>query len=88
MAPPAPVPARDQRRHDVLRVAGALEAASEHPIARAITSAARSEVGELPPVEQFAARAGIGAGGVVDGRHYDIGRPTGAIDDHASAARR
>jgi len=79
------LPAPDQNRHDVLRIAGALEAASEHPIARAITSAARNEVGELPKVEQFAARAGIGAGGVVDGRHYDIGRPTGAIDDQTGS---
>ena len=36
-------------RSDVLRLAGAVEAASEHPIAQAVARAARAEVGELPP---------------------------------------
>jgi Cu+-exporting ATPase len=60
---------------DVLRLAGALEDASEHPIARAIATAARDELGELPPVEHFANREGLGAEGIVDGHGLQIGRP-------------
>jgi Cu+-exporting ATPase len=78
-------PAGDHSRVDVLRIAGALEAASEHPIARAITDAARAEFGELPKVEQFAARAGSGASGSVDGQQYEIGRPTAAIDQRGGS---
>jgi Cu+-exporting ATPase len=78
-------PAGDHSRVAVLRIAGALEAASEHPIARAITDAARAELGDLPKVEQFAARAGSGASGSVDGQRYEIGRPTAAIDQHGGS---
>ncbi|WP_314508024.1 heavy metal translocating P-type ATPase [uncultured Microbacterium sp.] len=61
-------------RADLLRLAGALEAASEHPIARAIARAAQDELGDLPPVESFAATAGIGVSGVVDGHAVIVGR--------------
>jgi len=58
-------------REDALRVVGALEYASEHPVARAIASAA----GEgLPPVEGFANREGLGVEGVVEGREMVVGR--------------
>ncbi|WP_349259940.1 heavy metal translocating P-type ATPase [Jatrophihabitans sp.] len=66
--------------HDViggdaaLRVAGALESASEHPIAAAITAAARERLGELPAVTGFANAAGLGVGGVVDGHEAVVGR--------------
>ncbi|NQX12492.1 copper-translocating P-type ATPase [Microbacteriaceae bacterium VKM Ac-2855] len=59
---------------ELLRVAGALENASEHPIARAIAGAAR-ERGALVPVEAFANLAGSGVQGVVDGHLAVIGRP-------------
>ena len=61
-------------RADVLRLVGALEDASEHPVARAIAEGARAEV---PPaaVEQFANREGLGAEGVVDGHGVQVGRP-------------
>ncbi|MCU1485313.1 MAG: copper-translocating P-type ATPase [Actinomycetia bacterium] len=62
-------------RAEVLRIAGALEDASEHPIARAIAEAARAEVGALPPVESFANRAGLGVEGVVEGHAVVAGRP-------------
>ncbi|HEU4676372.1 MAG TPA: heavy metal translocating P-type ATPase [Motilibacteraceae bacterium] len=52
-------------RAEVLRLAGALEHASEHPIAAAIAAAARAEVGELPAVDGFAALQGLGVQGVV-----------------------
>lgn len=60
---------------EVLRFAGAVEAASEHPIARAIAAAARRH-GELPEVAAFANTAGSGVSGTVDGRDVEIGRPT------------
>jgi Cu+-exporting ATPase len=61
-------------RREALRLAGALEDASEHPIARAIASAARGEVGDLPVPEGFANREGLGVEGVVDGRAVAVGR--------------
>ncbi len=63
-----------ERRAEVLRIAGALEDASEHPIARAVAAAARAEVGQLPPVESFGNREGLGVEGVVDGRRVQVGR--------------
>jgi Cu+-exporting ATPase len=59
----------------VLRLAGALEHASEHPIARAIAEAAQASVGELPAVEGFTNRPGLGVEGVVDGHAVVAGRP-------------
>jgi Cu+-exporting ATPase len=58
-----------------LRLAGALENASEHPIAAAIARGARERVGELPPVTEFAAVEGLGVQGVVDGHAVLAGRP-------------
>jgi Cu+-exporting ATPase len=52
---------------DVLRLAGALEDASEHPIAQAIASGARERVGTLPQVEDFANVEGLGVQGIVQG---------------------
>ena len=68
------VPMNGATRVDVLRFAGAVEDASEHPIAQAIAAAARAEVGQLPPVEDFESRPGIGVVGRVDGRTVEIGR--------------
>ncbi len=62
-------------RDDVLRLVGALEDASEHPIAQAIARAATERVGSLPAVESFTNRAGLGAEGVVDGHAVVAGRP-------------
>jgi Cu+-exporting ATPase len=77
-------------RDTVLRLAGALEDASEHPIAQAIARAARegatmagvSAGGEvpaaaipLPAAESFANREGLGVEGVVDGHGVQVGRP-------------
>ena len=68
------------RRADVLRLAGAVEAASEHPIAQAITRAAQAEVGALPAVDRFRNLPGSGVVGVVDGREVEIGRIAGRIE--------
>jgi Cu+-exporting ATPase len=59
---------------EVLRIAGALEAASEHPVARAIVAAARDRVGALPVVDQFENSAGLGVTGVVETRTVVVGR--------------
>lgn len=61
-------------RADVLRRAGAVEKASEHPIARAIAAAAEAEVGTLPALDEFAARPGTGAVGRVEGLVVSVGR--------------
>jgi P-type Cu+ transporter len=66
-------------RAEVLRLAGAVEAASEHPVARAIAAAARAEVGSLPPVERFRNEPGVGVSGVVEGREVSVGRSNGLI---------
>jgi P-type Cu+ transporter len=59
---------------EALRLVGALEHASEHPIAQAIAAAAAAD-GPLPAVEGFANREGLGVEGVVDGRALVVGRP-------------
>ena len=61
-------------RTDLLRLAGALEEASEHPIAQAIAKGATAEVGQLPAVEGFANVPGKGVQGVVDGTAVLVGR--------------
>ena len=59
---------------EALRLTGALEDASEHPIAQAIAAAARED-GALPTVECFTNREGLGVQGVVDGHALVAGRP-------------
>jgi P-type Cu+ transporter len=66
-------------RQEVLRLAGAVEAASEHPIAQAVAAAARDEVGELPAVSEFRNEPGVGVSGLVDGHRVEVGRSDGAI---------
>jgi len=59
---------------EALRVVGALEAASEHPIARAIADAARERVGALPTPDGFQNHEGLGVEGMVEGRLAVAGR--------------
>lgn len=63
--------------HEVLRLAGALEAASEHPVGRAIALGAGES---LPPVGGFASVRGLGVSGVVEGHSVAAGRPTWLAD--------
>ncbi|MGW6498692.1 heavy metal translocating P-type ATPase [Nonomuraea angiospora] len=63
--------AEGQDREEVLRLAGALEHASEHPIAQAIARAAQSDA----VVEGFANVEGLGVQGIVDGHAVLVGRP-------------
>ena len=60
---------------ELLRLAGSAEDASEHPIARAIAERARTDLGDLRPVESFTNRAGMGIEAVVDGHAVVVGRP-------------
>ena len=64
---------------DVLRIAGALEAGSEHPIARAIVGAAHDGLGAVPRVTGFRNLPGSGVTAVLDGVAYEIGRPTAPV---------
>jgi len=66
-------------RPEILRLAGAVEAASEHPIARAIARAAKQEVGELPAVDGFRSVAGTGVSGTVEGHAIEVGRGDGGV---------
>lgn len=59
---------------EVLRLAGALENASEHPIAQAVAAGAVEKVGKLPALEDFANIPGLGVQGVVDGHAVLVGR--------------
>jgi Cu+-exporting ATPase len=59
---------------EVLRLAGAVESSSEHPIARAIATGAREKLGDLPAVESFTNLRGLGVEGRVDGREVLLGR--------------
>ena len=68
------VAAANVERDEALRLAGAIEQASEHPIAQAIAAAARA-AGPLPAVEGFANREGLGVEGIVDGHALVVGRP-------------
>ncbi|MFG5722374.1 heavy metal translocating P-type ATPase [Streptomyces murinus] len=59
---------------ELLRLAGALEHASEHPVARAVAAGAEERVGALPAVEHFENVPGRGVRGLVDGREVAVGR--------------
>jgi P-type Cu+ transporter len=64
----------DTDRAMLLRYAGALEDASEHPVAQAIAKGAKAELGALPTPEDFRAVPGKGVHGVVDGHGVFVGR--------------
>jgi len=68
------VAAAGEDPNDVARFAGALEDASEHPIAQAIAAGAVSRVGALPEVVDFASVEGLGVHGLVDGHAVLVGR--------------
>ncbi|ASW56869.1 cation-translocating P-type ATPase [Plantactinospora sp. KBS50] len=69
------LPADGQDAGELLRRAGALEAASEHPIARAVATGAAARTGQLPPVTGFGNVEGLGVAGTVDGLAVLAGRP-------------
>ncbi len=85
---------REQSRanDELLRLAASLEAASEHPIARAITNAAREKGFELTTPTDFLNEAGVGVVGKIDGKEIRVGRAewcggfSGGLDDVISDA--
>ncbi|MEU7158106.1 heavy metal translocating P-type ATPase [Streptomyces chrestomyceticus] len=93
------VPAPGVTEDELLRLAGALEHASEHPIARAVAEGARERLGSLPEPEHFENVAGLGVRGVVENRRVLVGRErllredadggtaSGALPKALSAAR-
>ncbi|WP_405908479.1 heavy metal translocating P-type ATPase [Streptomyces sp. NBC_00828] len=66
--------AEDIAENEVLRLAGALEHASEHPVAQAIAAGAQERVGAFSPPEQFENAPGRGVRGRVDGHEVTVGR--------------
>ncbi|GAA3339954.1 heavy metal translocating P-type ATPase [Amorphoplanes nipponensis] len=72
----AVVPEPGEDADEVLRLAGAVEAASEHPLGRAIARAAAAH-GPLPAVSAFQATAGVGVRGRVEGAEVEIVRGAG-----------
>ncbi|MQA12777.1 MAG: heavy metal translocating P-type ATPase [Pseudonocardiaceae bacterium] len=78
-----PVPGQDAG--DVLRLAGAVEDASEHPVARAIADGARQRCSSLPAVSGFTSSEGLGVAGEVEGRAVLVGRPAWLAEAWSSA---
>ena len=72
---------------EVLRLAGALEHASEHPVAKAIAAGAAERVGGLPPVEHFENVPGRGVRGRVEGREVAVGRLFDVVPEELALAR-
>ncbi|MFD9432897.1 heavy metal translocating P-type ATPase [Streptomyces sp. NPDC060002] len=75
----------DERR--LLRLAGALEHASEHPVARAVAAGAEERVGELPAAERFESVPGRGVRGRVEGREVAVGRLFETVPDEVARAK-
>jgi Cu+-exporting ATPase len=65
---------------EALRLAGAVEDASEHPVGRAVAEAARRHFGSLPPVDAFHSVAGRGVTGIVEGHRVEVDRGNVSID--------
>ncbi|MFJ5303825.1 heavy metal translocating P-type ATPase [Streptomyces sp. NPDC088350] len=75
----------DERQ--LLRLAGALEHASEHPVARAVAAGAEERVGPLPSAEHFENVPGRGVRGRVEGREVAVGRLFDAVPEELARAR-
>lgn len=67
-------------KDEVLRLAAAVENASEHPIARAIVA----EATDIPEVTEFQSTTGVGVSGMVDGRRVEVGRAESGGDTGAT----
>ncbi|WP_432083603.1 heavy metal translocating P-type ATPase [Streptomyces sp. WAC 04229] len=72
---------------EVLRLAGAVEHASEHPVARAVAAGAEERVGPLPDVGEFVNVPGRGVRGRVDGREVAVGRLHDELPPEVARAR-
>ncbi|MFI0541790.1 heavy metal translocating P-type ATPase [Streptomyces sp. WSLK1-3] len=78
---------QDTDEKQLLRLAGALEHASEHPVARAVALGAEERVGPLPPTERFENVPGKGVRGLVEGREVAVGRLFDALPAELARAR-
>ncbi|HYB88600.1 MAG TPA: heavy metal translocating P-type ATPase [Streptosporangiaceae bacterium] len=67
------IPGSDE--NEILRLAGAVEDASEHPLGQAIAREASAKLGVLPRVTRFTSLAGAGVQGTVDGHDVVVGSP-------------
>ncbi|MDX2679601.1 heavy metal translocating P-type ATPase [Streptomyces sp. NY05-11A] len=72
---------------ELLRLAGGLEHASEHPVARAVAAGAEERVGELPAAERFENVPGRGVRGRVAGREVAVGRLFATVPDALARAK-
>ncbi|MFG2542002.1 heavy metal translocating P-type ATPase [Streptomyces sp. NPDC048594] len=72
---------------EVLRLAGAVEHASEHPVARAVAAGAEERVGPLPDVGDFVNVPGRGVRGRVEGREVAVGRLHDELPPEVARAR-
>ncbi|WP_405629355.1 heavy metal translocating P-type ATPase [Streptomyces sp. NBC_00016] len=75
----------DERQ--LLRLAGALEHASEHPVARAVAAGAEERAGELPAAERFENVPGRGVRGRVEGHEVAVGRLFETVPDEVARAK-
>ena len=73
---------------ELLRLAAAVENASEHPVAAAIAAGARGRLGDLPAVADFDSHQGLGVTGVVDSHPVAVGRPAWLESQWAMTVRR
>ncbi|WP_250404998.1 heavy metal translocating P-type ATPase [Streptomyces cellostaticus] len=80
-------PADGEDEQELLRLAGALEHASEHPVARAIAAGAEERTGALPAVEHFENVPGRGVRGRVAGREVAVGRVYDELPGELAHAR-
>ncbi|MGV9607600.1 heavy metal translocating P-type ATPase [Streptomyces sp. NPDC003631] len=79
--------AEEEDEKDVLLLAGALEHASEHPIARAIAAGAQERLGGLPAPDRFENVPGLGVRGRVEGHEVTVGRFPDALPDALARAK-
>lgn len=80
------VTANGEDAEQVLRLAGAVEEASEHPVGAAIAAGARQRLSTgLPPVTEFTSHRGLGISGVADGHAVTVGRPGWLATERALA---
>jgi Cd2+/Zn2+-exporting ATPase len=79
-------PAGSARAADVLRYAAAVESRSEHPVARAVVAHATEKGLDLPRLERFASRPGMGVEGVVAGALVVVGNER-LLAEHGIAPR-
>ncbi|MFJ2378064.1 heavy metal translocating P-type ATPase [Streptomyces sp. NPDC087769] len=81
-----PLPAPGLTEDALLTLAAAAEHPSEHPLARAVTEAARTRGLVLPPVADFTSAPGTGVTATVDGRTVAVGSPARLLDVRPGAA--